>query len=547
MVLCFLLVTAGNGFAQWPACNWAYSPVGVNTFNALVANTALDLQGNVIQIGKIYGIADMDPASGPQDTSFSFPGYNYYVSKTDISGHLIWIKYFRGIPNISSFDFYGLGVNSQNEIIIAGGFFGLVDFDLSANAVDTLRSHQPTYQDFFIAKYDASGNYLWAFNIGDVNNQAQIKTISLSSTDNILVAINTVGPVDIDPGIAVHNTLGGNANLICYDINGNYLWNNNSAVAFSYTENSKSLESDGAGDVYLLTVGYYELTVNKFNNQGVRIWNKTLGQFSAGARVNPQSLLMDTVNACFYVVGTYEGTVDFDPGIAVAAYTSTTTSYQEGFVAKYDSSMNLLWVKVYSGKMNFGKFGMDFSQNDIVLVGNIDGSVTLGSGITLSSTAISPFFLIVDTAGNSLTAFNLNGTGAFNTINVDLNQQFITSGYIASNTDMDPGPAVLNLSVSNTTSFTAVYASLSSGIEQSPSNINLSVFPNPSDGNVLIMRNSEFPATLEIYTATGERVQSLEFFSASKVIDLTTCAKGIYFVKVMDDRKSFGLSKIVIY
>ena len=39
--------------------------------------------------------------------------------------------------------------------------------------------------------------------------------------------------------------------------------------------------------------------------------------------------------------------------------------------------MNLLWINAYAGYLNFGKFSMDFLNNDIVLVGQLTGTVDL--------------------------------------------------------------------------------------------------------------------------------------------------------------------------
>ena len=72
----------------------------------------------------------------------------------------------------------------------------------------------------------------------------------------------------------------------------------------------------------MATVGYYKLTLTAFDNTGSRSGEMTIGDFPAGARVNPQSLLTDKSTGEIYVAGTYGGMVDFDPGSNCLLYTS---------------------------------------------------------------------------------------------------------------------------------------------------------------------------------------------------------------------------------
>ncbi|HQF27806.1 MAG TPA: hypothetical protein PLD36_04260, partial [Bacteroidia bacterium] len=300
-ILALSIFISFTAIAQIPTCQWAYAPVSPSSFFALVYAADVDSYGNIIQAGRIYGVADMNPASGPGDTSYSYPTGNYYLSKTTSSGNLIWIKYFRGVPSISTFEIKQLKVNSNDEIVVLGNYLGLVDFDFSSSSVDTLRSHQQTYDDYFVAKYNSNADLMWVFSIGDAAHQTQVKTMTLNNNNDILVATNNNGAVDLDPGVGVALSLGGNANLVAYNSSGNYLWHNNIAVLFSYAEYSNTLATDALGNAYLLTEGYYEMTVNKFDNVGNRLYNKTIGQFSSGARVLPKSIWIDPATQNYYI------------------------------------------------------------------------------------------------------------------------------------------------------------------------------------------------------------------------------------------------------
>ena len=116
-----LLFLSSFIFAQ-PACQWAYIPVGATQSYNTIYNSTTDQSGNIITLGILLGSADMDPGTDPADTSFTTYTYNYYISKTDIAGNLLWIHYFQNNSQLTLFDFVGVKVNSANEIIVVGNF-----------------------------------------------------------------------------------------------------------------------------------------------------------------------------------------------------------------------------------------------------------------------------------------------------------------------------------------------------------------------------------------------------------------------------------------
>ena len=536
-----LLIILNTSVIAQPICQWAYIPVGPAQSYNTIYNVTTDHRGNIIEVGKLLGIADMDPGTGMADTSFSSMTYNYYISKTTNSGQLLWVQYFQNNSQIAFFEFMGLKINSANEIIVVGNFFGMVDFDLSASGVDTLRSHFPTYPDYFVAKYDSAGNHQWAFNIGDPStSNIEVQSVTIMQNDNIVVAANPNGTVDVDPDTSVvHNSIGGNANLICYDTNGNYLWNNNIVPVYSYSVNNNSIDGDAAGNSYLASVVYYELTMNKFDNSGLNVWNKTIGEFSAGARVDPQSLLVDKATSEFYVAGTFGGTVDFDPGVLVVNKISSSGFFQDGFIAKYDQDMNLIWVNTYVGNTLFGNYSLDFDSANIVAVGQYKGTIDFGGGYIFSSpSTFSPFYIKINSSGSTLEGYSLSGPGSYNTINVVSNQIFVTCGNITSNTDMDPTPATLMLSTTTSNFFTAVYnVPVTSALNDFPGSSDVvSVFPNPA----LDILNLKFSANYIgkeyfIVDILGNKVQQGIIVGERTIIDLKSLSFGIYFIRLNDD------------
>lgn len=539
LLLILLLSISLKPIAQ-PTCNWAYIPTSTSFSQNAISCVATDNSGNIIEVGKLTGRADMDPGNGPADTSFTTRFYNHYISKSSSSGQLLWIHYFEDNSQLVFFEFSGLKINSNNEIIVAGNFYGKIDFDLSSAEVDTLRSHFPTYPDYFIAKYDSAGNHQWALNIGEAAAVGiSSKAIAVLPSNNILVVANPSAVTDVDPSSAIHTTTGFNANLICYDTDGNYIWNNSITLPNSYGIPNASLDYDSFGNSFLFSVGYYELTLTKFDSSGILLWSKTIGDFSTGGRVDPQSVLVDKANGDFYVAGAFEGSVDFDPGAANIINTCTQALYADGFIAKYDQNMNPIWVNPYSGKVAFGNYSLVYNGAEILAVGNLEGTIDFGNGVSLSSTGnYNPFYIKINAAGMAQEGYTLSGYGIYNTITQLNNYAFVMTGYIVSGTDMDPSSASLVLSPPSTSFFTAVYQIPNpTAIAEVESNTKMDelAFPNPFENN-LALRTTAFDVNsdFKIRDLSGRIIYEAQNKAPQTSVNINTLnwQKGIYFLQI---------------
>jgi len=534
-----------------PTCNWAYIPVGTGFTQNNIYYATTDQQHNIIELGKLMGVADMDPSPLASDTSYSYPSYNYYLSKTDSAGHLLWIKYFQQNSQIAFIEFKGLKVDNANDIVVLGNYYGMIDFDFSVAGVDTLRSHLPTYPDFFVAKYDAGGNYKWANNFGDtVSHHISSQALALDQNNNILVCANPNGLIDVDPDNSqIHNTIGGNANIICYDSNGNYLWNNHITTVYSYGVGNKSLEVDGLGNAYLLSVGYYELTVNKFSNTGTYLWGKKFGDFASGARVTPQSLLIDNNTNQIIIAGTFDGTVDFDPDTSIANYTAGNANYEDGFIALYNDELQLQWINHYTGNLSFGNSSLGFSNNEITAIGSIAGTIDFGNNFTLNATSAGaqPFWIKLNNLGIAQNAFIIDGIGKFDAYIGLGNNNFVCTGYIVGLTDIDPSNATLNLTTSNTNFLTAVYQDNTITYFKDDNNDEgISIYPNPSfDAFTIVVSKDLIGTKYYITDAIGHLISTNKINQNIEKINASQLANGVYFIRF--DAKETASKKLIKY
>lgn len=100
-------------------------------------------------------------------------------------------------------------------------------------------------------------------------------------------------------------------------------------------------------------------------------------------------------------------------------------------------------------------------------------------------------------------------------------------------------------SAGNTSEFSA--SAIVSGINDFNKEILTRIFPNPSTGIFTInVPESETPMSLSIYDNCGKIISTRELQYSTEVIDLSGCAEGIYFIKLIVEGKSY-YQKIAIY
>src|SRR5687767_15584882 len=93
-------------------------------------------------------------------------------------------------------------VDNAGNVYAAGGFTGTVDFDPSAGTANLASNGS---KDIFIAKYNSSGQYLWAFAIGG-SGIDDVNAITTDQNGNVLITGFFRGSnVDFDPSAAIAN------------------------------------------------------------------------------------------------------------------------------------------------------------------------------------------------------------------------------------------------------------------------------------------------------------------------------------------------------
>jgi hypothetical protein len=194
--------------------------------------------------------------------------------------------------------------------------------------------------------------------------------------------------------------------------------------------------------------------ISKTSNAGSHLWTKAFVPYPY--IYNSICIVNDVTvdnNGNLYVVGRYEYTVDFDPGIGVDSLNSNGT--KGVFVVKLDSAGNYLWGKTILHNFIY-LYSVKADQNgNVILSGNFESTVDFDPGPSVYNMTASDnnqvFVLQLDNAGNFVWSKTWAGTrgnvSSLSRDNVEVdsaNNVFICSRVFQNPIDLDPGLSVSN-------------------------------------------------------------------------------------------------------
>ncbi len=406
-----------NSFFSKYTVNGGYlyvKQIGNYAATVLVNFVGTDAAGAVYRAGNYGGTLDLDPSAGTSEVT-SLGWTDSYLAKYSAAGTLLWAKSIGG--NLFS-GISAMNTDENGNTYIMGRFLGTVDFDPSAN-VANLISTTNTLSETFIAKYDSSGNYVWAKKF---TGSFGVSDIKFDTLGNMYYVARFGGTVDFDPSPTSATTL--------------------------------------------TSIGGIDVAFSKFSPQGDFIWGKAIQAIALGGAINETHLFVNS-NAVL-ISGFFTGDMDFNPSLTEVALFST--QGLDGCLAKYDLDGNYQSVNHFiSSVNNIVTNAMTDSNNNTIVVtlleGDADfdfssGTTTLSSasGVNIAIAKYSPSGALlwakvtqgVDADfGNG---FNFRDTQAF----VDANDSIIINGAFFGNYDFDPSSGVTNLSSTYNTS-TQIY------------------------------------------------------------------------------------------
>jgi hypothetical protein len=461
----------------------------------------IDGAGNIVTTGNFNGTADFDPGVGTFTLNANNSGNGgAFISKLDPSGNFVWAK---AVSSPGPANGASLKVTTLGDIYLTGSFHSIVDFD---PGVGTYTLSSAGYNDVFVLKLNAAGNFVWAINIGSTNFDLGYD-LDLDAAENVYITGIFRGTTDFDPGSQVFNltgSLNGDVFVLKLDMNGNFL------LATSITGTgiavSSNIRIDGNGNI--IVVGKLSGTIDF--DPGIGTSNLTSAGNSSGnndifiLKLDPltnfifakklgstgndiaTAVTVDVFN-CIYTTGYFSNTVDFDPG--AASYTLNTTG-QSVFISKLSPAGTFMWATKFS------------SNNSI------------GLDIT------------VDAAGTIAVTGGFDGSGDFDPVGGSYILTSIGSGDIFVHT---------------------MTSTLITDLHERPIDPNISIYPNPNNGVFNLKLNKEVKnGKLILYNVLGEIVLTKDVNEELNIIESVTLTKGVYFYNITSTNTLLQKGKIIL-
>ncbi len=301
---------------------WAFTIGGIDQDN--MNNIATDDEGNLIVCGEFTSIVDFDPGANVAelDQEYVSNAWDAYVAKYDNDGNYVWARQFAGESVQMA---TGVSLTSEGDIVLAGYFSELTDFDPGAGEVLFTNGANLDWEGY-IVKLNEDGNLVWAKSFGGINHE-WLYGMAVDEQDNIYVTGAFKGTPDFDPGNGVFEmtaeNVGNDPYILKLDSNGDFIW----AIQFAGPDDGGSYAIDVfQGAIY--TVGYgrgtcdfdpsegvntessgaagYYGFIAVLNTQGEYLWSDRLGN---GANDFCNAVVAD--EEFVYAAGSFKGTTNW--------------------------------------------------------------------------------------------------------------------------------------------------------------------------------------------------------------------------------------------
>lgn len=569
-ILLLLAITFLSHFAnaQTPSLTWV-KQIGKSGGFVTPRATVVDASGNVITTGLFKNTIDFDPGAGVSNlTSVNNPNTannqnDIFISKVDANGDFVWAKQLAGIDLK---DATAVSVDGAGNVYTTGFFYGTVDFDPGVG-VSNLTSKG--YNDIFISKLDASGNFVWAKQMGSIFGDSGY-AIAVDSAGNVFTTGSFSDTCDFDPNAGVSNmtALVENVFISKLDTNGNFVWAK-SMGGIAYNR-GKVITLDATGNIYvggtfggttdfdpnagvanLTSVGSFggneDMFVLKLDSNGSYVWAK---KFSGTGVKFLKGMAVDAIGNVF-TAGMFSGTVDFDPSPAVTNLSGPAFG-DDGFISKLDASGNFVWVKQLEGTIrDVASLALDASGN-VYTTGSFysDSQTDFDPGAGIYNLSIThrfgddTYILKLDASGSFVWVKQIGGVPSLTagpdtigkSIVVDGSGNIYTTGTFGSSTsdsgDFDPNAGVALLTPTGGSADMFVHKMSQTTLGLSKNNIDnkISIYPNPSNGNFNIeIDENLIDAKVHVFNILGQKVKD---FSLKSITSNQNLNQGIYILEI---------------
>lgn len=443
----------------------------------------------------------------------------------------------------------------------------------------------------YCAKYDTTGNIIWAFNnlggsgvtfdgssnIYLYNNFNQsLQKVGLNGTvvwNNNLFTSSTFGSCGIQDvyvkgtDIYVTGFYSGdayftsdtlfNSSASGWDI---FIAKFNSSGVFQWAKTAGGIGLDKGYGIYvnnmdelyaigyftddayfestqLMSIGLQDMYLAKYGSSGNLLWAYNYG----GTGLDLAAKIIADDNNYIYTTGRYNNSINFGT-------TTLNSANTDAFIAKFDSNGNPIWAKGISGVGNDEEADIDYENGKLAFIATTAGNVSIS---TFNLTALGNLDICIgkiDTAGTVLWTKLLGGVTDDEGSGVTLlNNSTYFNGSFKTSANFDAF-SLISLGQWDIVTGKLDNQVISGIIQLGETEFPISIHPNPFSSQTIMQ--TDYPlqnATLIVENYFGQTVKQIINISGQTVI-LTrdNLPSGLYFIRLTEDSKVIATKKLLI-
>jgi|GEM_PF-961717 len=377
-----------------PEFNRAQSAGG--TLDDSLNYQTLDAAGNTFLAGSFQGTTTIGT-----NVLVSAGLYDAYLAKLNAAGNVLWVRQVGGTGDESGF---GVAPAPNGDVLFCGRFHNTASFgstNLTASG-----------QDIFLARYDGTGNLLWARKAGGTGTDAAY-AVATDGAGNAYLTGNFDGTADFG-GTQLISGSGQNSFVAKYGPTGSLIWA--FRLGGTGTADTRRIQLDPATNVYvgglfsgavqfvtapLTSAGQNDGFALKLDSGGAVQW---LTQFGGGNDDEVRAV-MPAPDGTVGVAGSFRNT------ITIGTNTLSTAGGIDGFVAKLDAAGTPLWARKLGGSGTDIVHALALDPyGGYVAVGSFNASATFNA-TTLATSGSTDFFLVKYDATGAQQWVRANGNG----------------------------------------------------------------------------------------------------------------------------------------
>lgn len=355
----FLCKYSKNGDLIW-------AKVAGGQFNEVASDIKVGTDGNIYVTGVFYSTINFGSIS-----KTSAGQGDVFITKYDNNGNILWVQTIGG----TSFDgANSLTIDSNNNIYVAGGYH------ISAN-IGGVTKTSLGYWDIFFVKLSSDGNFLLVKTAGGTDYDG-VADIAVDNLGNIFITGYFFGTASWDNISKTSNGLS-DFYLTKYNSSGNVQWvknlggisgDNGFDIAFDSSNDIFIVggfrEFMNFGITTKTSVGSDDVFILKYDTNGTPLWLQTLGDygFERGNGITTDS------QGNVYVTGYFSNTVNF------CGSCKTSEGYYDTFVIKFSNNGIFRWIQANGGVDYDESNGICIDNNDnIYITGSFSNTCKFGS------------------------------------------------------------------------------------------------------------------------------------------------------------------------